>query len=190
MFIHVYLYLYAHIFIHMRILYVQYVYIYRYLACYASSLVCQCISLSFSLRLHAWRSMKFMNFTFKHNLLQVEPSTEQIIAAMTSLVTNHDEEHGGAGKVSFAEFQSWYVLDFVWNRACVRVSGNYHSPLKTCLKFMGTTFEILWKNLFEILAVVIIWSAISSARGIVLCFAYAVHTIMKLMKRIVSALYP
>jgi len=57
--------------------------------------------------------MKFMNFTFIHNLLQVEPSKEQIIAAMTSLVTNHDEEHGGAGKVSFAEFQSWYVLDFV-----------------------------------------------------------------------------
>jgi len=43
------------------------------------------------------------------DILQVEPSKEQIESAMTSLVTNNDDDHGGEGKVSFEEFSNWYT---------------------------------------------------------------------------------
>jgi len=155
--IDVYIFTYAYMFVQVYLYIFIYMYIYIYTCvCYMYNMYIftnirhviprhMCVNVSLFLSLCAYMDERAWNLRYLlvyiYNLLQVEPSKEQINAAMTSLVTNHDEEHGGAGKVSFAEFQNWYVLEFVARRVCVGVQLSFSR--ENVFKIYG---HYLWNN--------------------------------------------
>lgn len=81
-------------------------------------------------------------------MLQADPTEEQVASAMASLVTASDEEHGGSSKVSFEEFESWYKksemsveaeMNKVFNKIDADNDGSItHEELETlCKEFHG-----------------------------------------------------